>query len=62
MFAQGLSRQTGIAVVAPASATAGKRSAAVNGALSSEAALSRLLAGTGLNFRFTSATSVTISG
>ncbi|MCR4523280.1 MULTISPECIES: TonB-dependent receptor [Bosea] len=55
------SRQTGIAVVAPASATAGKRSAAVNGALSSEAALSRLLAGTGLNFRFTSATSVTIS-
>lgn len=55
------SRQTGVAVVAPASATAGKRSAAVSGALSSEAALGRLLAGTGLNFRFTSATSVTVS-
>lgn len=55
------SRQTGVAVVAPASATAGKRSAAVSGPLSSEAALARLLAGTGLNFRFTGATSVTIS-
>lgn len=55
------SRQTGVAVVAPASATAGKRSAAVNGALSSEAALSRLLTGTGLNFRFIGAASVTIS-
>lgn len=55
------SRQTGVAVVAPASATAGKRSAAVSGALSSEVALGRLLAGTGLNFRFTSATSVTVS-
>lgn len=55
------SRQTGVAVVAPASATAGRRSAAVRGALSSEAALARLLAGTGLNFRFTSATSVTVT-
>lgn len=55
------SRQSGVAVVAPASATAGKSSAAVSGALAPQAALASLLQGTGLSYRFTSANSVTVT-
>lgn len=54
------SRQTRIEIVAPSTVTAGKRSAAVSGTLPPLAALQRLLAGTGLTYRFTGARSVTV--
>lgn len=56
------SRQTGIEIVVPSSVAAGKRSTAVSGPLTAQAALGQLLAGTGLTYRFTSATAVTIAG
>lgn len=54
------SRQTRIEIFVPSSLAAGKRSGAVSGAQSPEAALQRLLAGTGLTYRFTGARSVTV--
>jgi iron complex outermembrane receptor protein len=54
------SRQTRIEIFVPSSLAAGKRSAAVSDATSPEAALQRLLAGTGLAYRFTGARSVTV--
>ncbi len=52
---------SGIQVLYNASITSGLRTAGVRGKLSPQAALTRLLAGTGLSFRFTGATKVTIS-
>jgi iron complex outermembrane receptor protein len=54
------SRQTRIEIFVPSSLAAGKRSAAVSGTHSPEAALQRLLAGTGLTYRFTGARSVAV--
>ncbi len=54
------SRQTQLEIFVPSSLAAGKRAAAVSGALSPEAALQRLLAGTGLTYRFTGARSITV--
>ncbi len=54
------SRQTRIEIFVPSSLAAGKRSAAVSGVTSPEAALQRLLAGTGLTYRFTGARAVTV--
>ncbi|MCJ2188819.1 TonB-dependent siderophore receptor [Novosphingobium beihaiensis] len=53
-------RQSGLEVTADPALIAGKRSAEVSGRLAPGAALSRLLAGTGLTFRFISATGVTL--
>lgn len=53
---------SGVQVLYPAALTQGLKSTAVTGQLSHEAALSRMLAGTGLNFRFTDAHSVTLHG
>lgn len=50
-----------VKIAFPALLTQGKRSTAVKGALSREAALELLLAGTGLNYRFTSADTVAVS-
>ena len=55
------SRQTGVDVFADADLTAGKRSAAVSGALPPREALARLLAGTGLSFSFADARTATIA-
>lgn len=55
------SRQTNIQVFLPSSISAGKRSTSVSGALTPQAALQQLLAGTGLSYRFTNASTVTIS-
>ncbi|MCO5731245.1 TonB-dependent siderophore receptor [Rhizobium sp. SSA_523] len=46
----------------PADITRSKRTAGVSGTMSPEEALGRLLSGTGLTYRFTTATTVTISG
>ncbi|CAN7672191.1 TonB-dependent receptor [Bosea sp. LjRoot237] len=54
------SRQTRIEIFVPSSLAAGKRSSAVAGAQAPEAALQRLLSGTGLTYRFTGARSVTV--
>ena len=56
------SRQTRVEVIVPSSVAAGKRSATVNGPLTAQAALSQMLAGTGLSYRFTGAGTVTIEG
>lgn len=56
------SRQTQVQIFVPSSIAAGKRSTAVSGPLTAQAALSQLLTGTGLTYRFTSATAVTIDG
>ncbi|RYG85853.1 MAG: TonB-dependent siderophore receptor, partial [Alphaproteobacteria bacterium] len=45
----------------PAAITRDKTTTGVSGTMSPQEALSRLLAGTGLSFRFTTATTVTIS-
>ena len=50
--------QSGLQVVADGSLTAGRQSAGVSGTHSPAEALSRLLAGTGLTFRFTTSTTV----
>jgi hemoglobin/transferrin/lactoferrin receptor protein len=56
------SRQTRIQIVVPSSVAAGKRANAVSGQLAPQAALQQLLAGTGLNYSFTGANVVTITG
>lgn len=56
------SRQTQVQIFVPSSIAAGKRSTAVSGPMTAQAALSQLLTGTGLTYRFTSATAVTIDG
>ncbi|PEQ13991.1 hypothetical protein B2G71_04320 [Novosphingobium sp. PC22D] len=53
-------RQSGLEVTADPALIAGKRSAEVSGRFAPGAALSRLLAGTGLTFRYVSATGVTL--
>jgi TonB-dependent receptor len=55
-----LSRQTGLQFVYDAQAAGNPRTPAVQAGLSAEAALTRLLAGTGLRFRYLNATTVTI--
>lgn len=50
------SKQTGIEVVVPSAAAAGKRSTAVSGSLAPETALQQLLSGTGLTFSFNGST------
>lgn len=56
------SRQTGIEVFVSSEDAAGKQAPAVSGALSPDMALQRLLAGSGLSYRFTNPTTVTIGG
>jgi iron complex outermembrane receptor protein len=53
-------RQTGIKMAYPASLTAGKSAPALRGAYSRTDALERLLAGSGLNYRFADAGSATV--
>jgi len=53
-------RQSGVQVTADATLTSGKSSSAVSGDLSSGQALSRLLSGTGLTFRFINSRAVRI--
>ncbi|HVY13788.1 MAG TPA: TonB-dependent receptor, partial [Rhodopila sp.] len=55
-----LIQQTGLQVAYPASLSQGKRSANVSGTYAPSDALSRVLAGTGLNYRFTGANTVTL--
>lgn len=54
------SRQTRVQIVIDQALASGKSSPGVSGALAPAAALSRLLAGTGLTYRFTNATSVSV--
>ncbi|MBJ7544107.1 TonB-dependent receptor [Rhodomicrobium udaipurense] len=54
------SRQTGVAIFAASSVTSGKRSSAVGGNMRPDVALRTLLAGTGLSYTFTSATSAKV--
>lgn len=54
------SRQTRIEIFVPSSLASGKRSGAVSGVQAPEAALQRLLAGTGLTYRFTGTRSITV--
>jgi iron complex outermembrane receptor protein len=53
-------RATGLQVAYPAALSQGKESAAVSGNLAPGEALARLLAGSGLTYRYTSATTVTL--
>ncbi len=55
-----LSRQTGLQFVYNAQTAGNPRTAGVPAGLSADAALSRLLAGTGLRYRYLNATTVTI--
>lgn len=55
-------RQSGLQVAFDPGASAGKTSVAVSGAMTSEQALRTLLGGSGLNYQFTSAGAVTVSG
>lgn len=57
---QQLMAQTGLLISYPSSLSAGKRSSAVSGEASAVAALSRLLAGTGLTYRQTGSNSFTL--
>lgn len=54
-------RQVNLRMVYPSNLTSGKTTAGVSGRMTVEQALGRLLAGTGLNYRFTNATTVAIS-
>lgn len=54
------SRQTRVEIFVSSDVAAGKRSSPVSGALSPEATLQRLLAGTGLSYSFSNATTVRI--
>ena len=54
------SDRAGLRLLLPSSVVGGKRSAAVSGRLTREAALARLLSGTGLTYRFPDADTVTI--
>ena len=56
------SRQTRLEVFVDSEVAAGKTSSPVSGQLSPEAALQRMLGGTGLSFRFTNPTTVRIVG
>ncbi|MCC5958978.1 MAG: TonB-dependent receptor [Rhodobacteraceae bacterium] len=56
------SRASNLQVFVDDRITAGLQSNAVNGALSADVALARLLSGSGLNYRFTNANTVTITG
>src|SRR5262245_25394879 len=56
------SRTTGIQLFFNANLTRGINSPGVQGSLSPDAALSQLLSGSGLSYRFTNATTVAISG
>jgi TonB-dependent heme/hemoglobin receptor len=56
------SRQTRMQIFADQALVAGKNSPAISGALAPSAALNRLLAGSGLSYRFTGANAVTIVG
>ena len=53
--------RAGVKLLFPSTMVAGKSSAGLSGSLTRQQALSRLLAGTGLTYRFTSADTVTIS-
>lgn len=57
-----LARQTGLQIAYRTSVAAGATAPAVSGTMTAEQALSRLLAGSGLNYSFTGATTVTILG
>ncbi|MFD1791626.1 STN domain-containing protein [Ochrobactrum teleogrylli] len=54
------SRQTKLGIFVTSSLALGKKSTAVNGALSPEVALQRLLSGTGLTYTFTNQNTVRI--
>lgn len=55
-------RQSGLKLAYPASLTAGKSAPALRGSLGREESLQRLLAGSGLSYRFTGANAATIVG
>ena len=55
-------QQAGLQIAVNAAAVSGKTSIAVSGAMTAEQALQRLLAGTGVSYRFTSPNAVTVSG
>ena len=55
-------RQAGMQIAVDSAAVAGKTSAPVRGAMTAEQALRQLLAGSGLNYQFTSASAVTVAG
>jgi iron complex outermembrane receptor protein len=55
-------RQSGLQIAVDTAAAAGKSSPGVTGSLTHEEALRRLLAGSGLTYRFTSANAVTVGG
>ncbi|GEP58560.1 TonB-dependent receptor [Reyranella soli] len=55
-------QQAGLQIAVNAAAVSGKSSSAVAGAMTAEQALQRLLAGTGVSYRFTSPNAVTVSG
>ena len=57
-----LGQQAGLQFAVTASVVAGKTSTPVAGAMTAEQALRLMLSGTGISYRFTSPTSVTISG
>jgi iron complex outermembrane receptor protein len=54
-------RQAGLQVIVDPAVVEGRSSAGVSGTLTAEEALGRILAGTGISYRFTSANSVTIA-
>jgi len=55
-------QQAGVQLAVGAAVVAGKTSTAISGLMTAEQALQRLLTGTGVSYRFTSPTSVTIFG
>ena len=54
-------RQSGLQIAVNAAAIAGKSTGGVTGVMSAESALQQLLAGSGVTYRFTSPTSVTVA-
>lgn len=56
-----LGRQTSLRLVYESALTAGKTTAGVEGGMTAQAALARLLSGTGITYRFMDATTVTLS-
>lgn len=57
-----LGQQAGLQLAVSAPVIAGKTSSAVSGVMTAEQALQQLLAGTGVSYRFTSPSSVTVTG
>lgn len=57
-----LGQQAGLQLAVSAPVVAGKTSSAVSGVMTAEQALQQLLAGTGVSYRFTSPSSVTVTG